>query len=201
MTPRSTLNLPLGSRQGSAWILCTLFAFVALSCVSQPRRPAYGTPLTCPETRLPETLDGGTSPDAVRCSYADALGASVVHISGKVMLEQEVGPGIGVPEVDLQIQRLGVEGEPDISRARTDAQGGYRLSGVFEAGEYMISVHDEHGELLVRQRFEVSPEQTGKIEGLTVWLPLDPRLRGQVPPLTPSRNVPAQAPQAAPARD
>jgi len=184
----------VNSRQGAAWLLCAL---VAGGCVSQPRRPAYGTPLTCPETRLPGTLDGGTSPDAVRCSYADAIGAAVVNISGKVMLEQEVGPGIGVPEVELQLLRLGVEGEPDRSRARTDAQGSYRLSGVFEPGDYMISVHDERGDLLVRQRFEISEHQAGKIEGLTVWLPLDRHLRGPLPPLTPSGEVPP-APEVAP---
>ena len=197
MVPRPPLKSPFGPRLGSAWLLYALFPFV-VGCVSQPRRPAYGTPLTCPETRLPETLDGGTSPDAVRCSYADALGASVVQISGKVMLEQEVGPGIGVRDVELQIQRLGVEGEADISRARTDAQGGYRLSGVFEAGDYMISVRDENGELLAHQRFEVKLQQTGAIEGLTIWLPLDPRLRGPVPPIPPSSTVPVPVPQAAP---
>ena len=61
---------------------------------------------------------------------------------------------IGVPEVELRIQRLDVDGDADISRALTDAQGGYRLSGAFEEGDYMISVHDDEGNVLVRQRFE-----------------------------------------------
>lgn len=181
-------QLPPLLRIGGALVLCGALPSVS-GCVSQPRRPAYGTPLTCPETRLPETPDGGTSPDAVRCSYDDALGAAVVHISGKVMLEQEVGPGIGVPEVELRIQRLGVEGEADISRAKTDAQGGYRLSGAFQEGDYMISVHDDDGNVLVRQRFEITPKQVGKIDGLTVWLPLDQRLRGEAPPLTPPQSA------------
>jgi len=187
-------------RIGGALVLCGALPSVS-GCVSQPRRPAYGTPLTCPETPLPETPDGGTSPDAVRCSYDDALGAAVVHISGKVMLEQEVGPGIGVPEVELRIQRLGVEGNADISRAMTDAQGGYRLSGAFEEGDYMITVHDDDGNVLVRQRFEITPKQVGKIDGLTVWLPLDQRLRGEAPPLTPRGAVPIRSaePEAAPA--
>jgi len=182
-----------------ATLALSLTGALTSACASQPRRPAYGTPLTCPETRLPETLDGGTSPDAVRCSYDDALGAAVVHISGKVMLEQEVGPGVGVPEVELRIQRLKTQGEPDVSRTRTDAQGGYRLSGAFEEGEYMISVHDDAGNVLVRQRLEITAKQTGKIDDLKVWLPLDPQLRGEAPPLAPRGHVPTTTPKQSPA--
>jgi hypothetical protein len=113
------------------------------------------------------------------------------------MLEQEVGPGIGVADVDLRIQRLDADGSPDISPARTDAQGGYRLSGAFEPGDYVISVHDDNGNVLARQRFEITNEMSGKIEGLTVWLPLDPRLRGEPPPEPVTAPVPKRQPQPA----
>lgn len=167
------------------------------ACVSQPRRPAYGRPLTCPENRLPDPQPGGTSPDAVRCSYDDALGASVVHITGRVLLEQEVGPGIGVGEVKVRIVRLGTEDHPDISDAKTDPQGNYRLSGAFEPGDYVISIHDEGGNVIAHRRFEITPKMTGALEDLTVWVPLDPRLRVEPEPMPNDPDlVPHQPPPA-----
>ncbi|MFY0531167.1 hypothetical protein [Nannocystis pusilla] len=54
-----------------------------------PHQEAYGRTMTCPDARLPPLRDGGVSPDAARCSFADAQGSRVVHVGGKVLTEAE----------------------------------------------------------------------------------------------------------------
>lgn len=174
-------SAPLVPRFGLA-VIAAISLLGPAGCVSQPRRPAYGRPLTCPEVRLPDPKHGGTSPDAVRCSYDDALGASVVHITGRVLLEQELGPGIGVGHVNVRLTRIGEDGKPEVSRARTDAQGNYRLSGAFEADDYVVTVVDDDGNVIGTRRLEITAQMTGRLDDVKVWLPLDPRLRGGAEP-------------------
>src|SRR5687767_11329968 len=72
-----------------------------------PRDVAYGKPSTCPAVRLPPLRDGGVSPDAARCSYADANGARVTHLAGKVVGEAGPGdPGVGVPQVAVTVHAI-----------------------------------------------------------------------------------------------
>src|SRR5690606_31900118 len=107
-------------------------------------REAHGRTMTCPEVRLPPLRDGGVSPDAARCSFADAQGSRVVGVSGKVLAEPEdtSEPGTGVGDVAVGIHRLaGVSLNldnpgPEIAQARTDAQGRFSVSGTFPPGNY-----------------------------------------------------------------
>ncbi|MEZ4454283.1 MAG: hypothetical protein R3B09_32815 [Nannocystaceae bacterium] len=185
----------LRRRREGVWIAAVAAALVA-ACVSQPRRPASGRPLTCPDVRLPDPKGFGTSPDAVRCSYEDALGASLVHITGRVLLEQEVGPGIGVGEVNVRLAHKGPDGKPEVSHARTDAQGNFRLSGAFEADDYLVTVVDDDGNMIAHRRLEITPQMSGRLDNVTVWVPLDPRLRAG--PMTPPEPEEEAPPVAAP---
>lgn len=164
-------------------LLASLSAAVLLSsgaCLTRPSRPAAGRPLTCPDRPILGSHPGVHTPDVARCSYDDALGAAVIQVSGKVLLEQEVGPGIGLADALVRIIRTDLaKAEP--AETRSDPQGAYRISGIFEAGEYAITVHDDLGNLLGHRRFEITPQMAGKLDDMKVWIPLDPRLRGGPP--------------------
>ncbi len=56
---------------------------------------------------LPPLRDGNVSPDAARCSYADANGAKVTHLAGKVLAEGGPGdPGVGVADVKVAVHAV-----------------------------------------------------------------------------------------------
>jgi hypothetical protein len=154
-----------------------LLLCLGLACVNQPHRPAVGRPLTCPDNPSHGTAPGVLSPDAIKCSYDDALGSAVVQVSGKILLEQEVGPGIGLADVPVRVIRTDIS-DARASDARSDAQGNYRILGIFAPGVYAITVHDQDGRLLAHRRLEITPSMVGKITDLAIVIPLDPRLRG-----------------------
>lgn len=149
-----------------------------------PHQAAGGRTLTCPEVRLPPLRDGGTSPDAARCSYADAQGSRVVHVAGKVVTEGERGgdPGVGVGQVGVDIHRLaGVvlnleDPGPVIAHARTDVQGTYSISGTFPPGNYAAIAREQDGRVLAYRIFVVSDMASGRLDGILITVPADPRL-------------------------
>jgi len=151
-----------------------------------PREVTYGRTSTCPDVRLPPLRDGGLSPDAARCSYADANGAKVTHLAGKVLAEGGPGdPGIGVSTVGVTVHAVAgpvfdVEAPgPAIAHATTDAQGNYSLRGVFVAGDYAIVVRESTGERITERVVRVEPNAVGSIKDLRVLIPIDPRLRAE----------------------
>ncbi|HEY0132538.1 MAG TPA: carboxypeptidase-like regulatory domain-containing protein [Nannocystis sp.] len=162
-----------------------------------PREAAYGRPSTCPDVRLPPLRDGGVSPDAARCSYADANGAKVTHLAGKVLAEGGPGdPGTAVPEVAVTIHPVAgpvfdVDAPgPSIAHATTDAQGNYSLRGVFVAGDYAIVVREPTGERITERVVRVEPNAVGSIRDLRVMVPIDPRLRAEAAGLPPASADP-----------
>ncbi len=192
-----------------------------------PRDVAYGTPSTCPNVRMPPLRDGNVSTDAARCSYADANGARVTHLAGKVLAEGGPGdPGTGVNSVAVTVHSVAgpvfdpAAPGPVIAHATTDAQGNYSLRGVFVAGDYAVVVREPTGERIADRIVRVEPEAIGSLKNLHVTVPLDPRLKAAaVPPPTPPLDPrlhhrcashrhpgpaapppdPAQAPRARPA--
>lgn len=151
-----------------------------------PREVTYGRTSTCPDVRLPPLRDGGLSPDAARCSYADANGAKVTHLAGKVLAEGGPGdPGIGVSAVGVTVHAVAgpvFDSEapgPAIAHATTDAQGNYSLRGVFVAGDYAIVVRESTGERITERVVRVEPNAVGSIKDLRVLVPIDPRLRAE----------------------
>lgn len=150
-----------------------------------PHQEAYGRTMTCPDSRLPPLRDGGVSPDAARCSFADAQGSRVVHVGGKVLTEAEdpSEPGIGVADVEVGIHRLaGVslnldDPGPKIAHARTDAQGRYSVSGTFPPGNYAaIARQPQDQRFLAYRMFVVAEGAIGRIDGVMITIPLDQRL-------------------------
>lgn len=150
-----------------------------------PHQEAHGRTMTCPEVRLPPLRDGGVSPDAARCSFADAQGSRVVRVGGKVVTESEdtSEPGLGVADVEVGIHRLaGVSLNldnpgPKIAQARTDAQGRFSVSGTFPPGNYAaIARQPQDQRLLAYRMFVVSDSATGRIDGVMITIPLDRRL-------------------------
>lgn len=150
-----------------------------------PHQEAYGRTMTCPDARLPPLRDGGVSPDAARCSFADAQGSRVVHVGGKVLTEAEdtSEPGIGVADVEVGIHRLaGVslnldDPGPKIAHARTDAQGRYSVSGTFPPGNYAaIARQPQDQRFLAYRMFVVAEGAIGRIDGIMITIPLDQRL-------------------------
>ncbi|MBK9753877.1 MAG: hypothetical protein IPO88_10300 [Nannocystis sp.] len=158
-----------------------------------PRDVAYGTPSTCPNVRMPPLRDGNVSTDAARCSYADANGARVTHLAGKVLAEGGPGdPGTGVNSVAVTVHSVAgpvfdpAAPGPVIAHATTDAQGNYSLRGVFVAGDYAVVVREPTGERIADRIVRVEPEAIGSLKNLHVTVPLDPRLKAAaVPPPTP----------------
>lgn len=151
-----------------------------------PRDAAYGKPSSCPDVRLPPLRDGAVSPDAARCSYADANGARVTHLAGKVLAEGGPGdPGTAVPEVAVTVHAVTgpvfdvTAPGPVIAHTTTDAQGGYSLRGVFVAGDYAIVVREPTGERITERVIRVEPNALGSLKGLHVLVPIDPRLRAE----------------------
>lgn len=162
-----------------------------------PRDVAYGRPSTCPDVRLPPLRDGNVSPDAARCSYADANGARVTHLAGKVLAEGGPGsPGISVPEVAVTVHAIkgpvfDVQAPgPAIAHATTDTQGNYSLRGVFVAGDYAIVVREPGGERITERVIRVEPEQIGSIKDLRVMVPIDPRLKAEAAEPPPPESDP-----------
>lgn len=168
-----------------------LFAIVAVGCTAgqtsyrYPHQAAYGRPMTCPEVRMPPLRDGGVSPDAARCSYADAQGSRVVHVGGKVLAEgsDASSPGTGVADVEVGIHHLaGVsinldDPGPRIAHARTDAQGRYSVSGTFPPGNYAaIAREPKDGRFLAYRMFVVAEGAVGRIDGVMITVPVDRRL-------------------------
>lgn len=150
-----------------------------------PHREAYGRPMTCPDVRLPPLRDGNVSPDAARCSFADAQGSRVIRVAGKVLAEAEdrSSPGTGVADVDVAIHRLaGVslnldDPGPALARARTDAQGRYSVSGTFPPGNYAAIAREPADQRFLAYRmFVISEADTGRIDGVMITIPLDSRL-------------------------
>jgi len=150
-----------------------------------PHQEAYGRTMTCPEVRMPPLRDGGVSPDAARCSFADAQGSRVVHVGGKVLTEgdESAEPGTGVADVEVGIHRLtGVSLNldnpgPKIAHARTDAQGRYSVSGTFPPGNYAaIARQPQDQRFLAYRMFVVAESAIGRIDGVMITIPLDQRL-------------------------
>ena len=171
-----------------------------------PREIAYGTPSTCPNSRLPPLRDGNVSPDAARCSYADANGARVTHLAGKVLAEGGPGdPGTGISAVAVTVHA--VKGPvfdpaapgPVIAHATTDAQGNYSARGVFTPGDYAVVVRETSGDRIAERIVRVEPENIGSLKNQHVTVPLDPRLKAAsvappAPPLDPRlHNAPGTA--------
>ena len=161
-----------------------------------PRDIAFGTPSTCPNSRLPPLRDGNVSPDAARCSYADANGARVTHLAGKVLAEGGPGdPGTGLAAVAVTVHAVagpvfdpGAPG-PVIAHATTDAQGNYSLRGVFTPGDYAVVVRETSGDRIAERIVRVEPEAIGSLKNQHVTVPLDPRLKAAaVPPPTPPQD-------------
>lgn len=169
-----------------------------------PRDVAYGKPSTCPDVRLPPLRDGNVSPDAARCSYADANGSRVTHLAGKVIGEAGPGdPGVGVPAVAVTVHA--VKGPvfdvsapgPVLAHATTDAQGNYSVRGVFVAGDYAIVVREPTGERISERVIRVEKEAIGSIKDLRVLVPIDPRLKAEAAePPPPSADPRLQPPVA-----
>ena len=120
-----------------------------------PRQVAYGRTSTCPDVRLPPLRDGNVSTDAARCSYADANGARVTHLAGKVLAEGGPGdPGVGVSAMKVTVHAVSSPlfdpsaPGPLIAHASTDAQGNYSLRGVFLPAQYAIVAHEPSGETI-----------------------------------------------------
>lgn len=150
-----------------------------------PHEVAYGRPVTCPQVPLAPLRDGGVSPDAARCSYADAQGSRVVHVAGKVVTAGESAgdPGTGVSELEVGIHRLaGValnldDPGPQVAHSRTDAQGRYSAGGTFPPGNYAaIARSRADGRVLAWRMFVVPEGLTGRLDGVLITVPLDPRL-------------------------
>ncbi len=161
-----------------------------------PREIAYGTPSTCPNSRLPPLRDGNVSPDAARCSYADANGARVTHLAGKVLAEGGPGdPGTGLAAVAVTVHAVAgpvfdpAAPGPVIAHATTDAQGNYSLRGVFTPGDYAVVVRETAGERIAERIVRVEPEAIGSLKNQHVTVPLDPRLKAAaVPPPEPPQD-------------
>jgi hypothetical protein len=150
-----------------------------------PHEVSYGRPVTCPNVPLAPLRDGGVSPDAARCSFADAQGSRVVHVGGKVVTagESASDPGTGAGELDVDIHRLaGVtlnldDPGPAVAHARTDAQGRFSAGGTFVPGNYAALARDrKDGRVLAWRMFVVPEGLTGRLDGVLVTIPLDPRL-------------------------
>ena len=169
-----------------------------------PREVSYGRTSTCPDVRLPPLRDGGVSPDAARCSFADANGARVTHLAGKVLAEGGPGdPGVGVSGVKVTAHRLRgslfdpATPGPLIAHANTDAQGNYSLRGVFVPAEYALVVHEPTGETITYRVVRVEPEALNEVRDVHVLIPVDPRLKAEAaPPPTPRADARLRAPAA-----
>jgi hypothetical protein len=150
-----------------------------------PHQVAYGRPVTCPQSPLPPLRDGGVSPDAARCSFADAQGSRVVHVGGKVVTagESASDPGTGAGELDVDIHLLAGASlnldnpGPVIAHARTDAQGRFSAGGTFVPGNYAALARDrKDGRVLAWRMFVVPEGLTGRLDGVLITIPLDPQL-------------------------
>jgi len=171
-----------------------------------PREVAGGRPSTCPDVRMPPLRDGNVSPDAARCSFADANGARVTHLAGKVLAEGGPGePGTGVAGVQVRVHALTGAGfdpadpGPRLARTSTDAQGNYSLRGVFLPAEYAIVVLEPSGETLAVRLVRVEANAVDAVRDLHVQIPLDPRLKAEAAePPAPRSDPRLRGPVAAP---
>lgn len=159
-----------------------------------PREVSYGRTSTCPDVRLPPLRDGNVSPDAARCSFADANGARVTHLAGKVLAEGGPGdPGQGVAGVKVTAHALtGVGFDPAapgklIAHGSTDAQGNYSLRGVFVPADYALVVHEPTGETITYRVVRVEAEAIGEVKDMHVVIPVDPRLKADAALPPPAR--------------
>ncbi len=171
--------------------LALLAALFACGCTASqrsyryPHQAAYGRPSTCPDVRLPPLPGGGASPDAARCSFSDAQGSQVVHVGGKVVTAGETGsdPGVGLGDVEVGIHRMsGVslsldDPPPRLAHARTDPQGRFSVAGTFPPGNYAaIAREPKDGRLLAYRMFLIGEGAIGRVDGVMITVPLDPRL-------------------------
>ncbi|MGB1700018.1 MAG: hypothetical protein ACPHRO_08705 [Nannocystaceae bacterium] len=129
--------------------------------------PAYGRPVTCPESPA-QFVQPGTdsldpfSPDAARCSYVAPATAAPARLRGTVQspgpdAAPTLGPGVEGVRVELYAPGVTTTNAADatpIGRAETDASGGFFLTAPVEAaGEYLLIVRDEAGGPPLAARF------------------------------------------------
>jgi hypothetical protein len=116
-----------------------------------------------------------------RCSYADAAGGQVVQISGRLMAQTTDPLPTPLSDTSVAMYEIEAEGDPPrlgrlVAEVTTDAQGGFSVSLVLDAGSYVLQVEGLRSPIASR-RFEVAPGQSA-VGDLVVWLPLDPALAG-----------------------
>jgi len=131
------------------------------------------------------------SPDASRCSYNDALGASVLRLTGKVLAEAEPGmPGRGLNNILVTVHvldgpvRLASPGKL-VGHARTTPQGDYSISAPLKPGDYLLLAKDQATETLLGYRQLTIGQEVGTLANTDILVPLDERLKnapGQTSP-------------------
>ncbi len=204
---RGQLLGPTNGRLGVCLVLAltSCAGATATSHYHYPRQAAHGRTETCPKVRAAPLRDGNVSPDAAKCSYADANGADVTHVAGKVLAEGGPGdPGTGVAEVHVSIHAIRKatfnpdDPGPSLARGVTDAQGNYSLRGMFVAGEYGLVVREPAGKRLSERVVRVSTGQQGSLRGIHIVIPVDPRLKADAAPQPKVRTDPTKFPPPRP---
>lgn len=130
------------------------------------------------------------NPDAARCSYNDALGASVLRLTGKVLAEGEPGhPGRGLDNILVTVHvldgpvRLASPGKI-VAHARTTPQGDYSLSAPLKPGDYLLLAKDQASDTLLGYRqLTVGQEAIGTLSSIDIIVPLDERLKNATGPM------------------
>ncbi|MCA9695117.1 MAG: carboxypeptidase regulatory-like domain-containing protein [Myxococcales bacterium] len=178
-------------------LLSTIALGVALALVGAcknhravwPRNVAHGAPSTCPENKFPPLGDTSEkhiiSPDLAKCTYTDALGASVLRVSGKVLTASDApgDPGTGVPDVIVTVHRVDnhvvvTDPGPRIAKSITTAQGNYSISSPFTPGRYLLIVHDRQTDAVLAHRIlEIAGSDIEPKDDFHITIPVDPSLQ------------------------
>ncbi len=159
-------------------------AALALACkgegLNYPTVVAEGRPTHCPEGRVVDTGAGPyPTPDAIRCSYADAQGKGETKVRGSVYGEQPgMFPGQPLEAVLVTVHEIESDKRPgkQLGKARTDAQGHFTLAAMLPSDTYLVIARDDEGRELARA-FLTSDDRNPNVPKIQLLVPLDPEIK------------------------
>jgi hypothetical protein len=179
---RSGRNRQIGRGHLAVIVLCAPLAGGA-SCsqdspLKYPHIQAAGRPANCPDRPMTNP-NGIASPDAIRCSYDDGVGAGSARLTGSVYGEgQSAMSDVALEGVSITVHKIKGASSPGdiVGRATSDPQGRYSMSAMLPEGEYLVIARDAEGNELARAplRTRKGSDSDFKVDLL---VPLDPAIR------------------------
>ncbi len=144
-----------------------------------PRNVAYGPAPNCPEQPVGVELDGMSSPDALNCSYEDAVAQDSRRIRGTILGEASNAAELPTPLEGMYVAVLKdkkgprIESYPEVAHSISNAQGGFEIAALLKGDDYLLVVRPEKGgEILSARPLNFAKESKKELLNVQLMVPL-----------------------------